>query len=89
MERSVNREYGKFISPYNIKPGDRRLMTLSAGYTIFLESLDTLTATLAYSDLSEKKSLIDGTKIRGAGSRKNRFHSHLHFQTTIRIASIN
>ncbi len=79
MERSVNREYGKFVSPYKIKPGDRRLMTLSGGYTLFLESLDTITATLAYSDLSEKKSLIDGSEDPGSGFRKKSISFTLAF----------
>ena len=60
LERSVNREYGKYVEPYNKKLGDRLLATLSFGYTQFLDSMDTLTYTLALSHLQEDEARING-----------------------------
>ncbi|MCF6235184.1 MAG: hypothetical protein L3J70_02210 [Gammaproteobacteria bacterium] len=60
FERSVNREYGKYIEPYEKNLGDRFLGTLSLGYTQFLKSMDTLTYTMALSHLQEDEAEIDG-----------------------------
>lgn len=59
-ERPVNREYGRYVEPYTKKLGDRRLWTISAGYTYFLESMNSVTGTVGYSDLWEGKSEVDG-----------------------------
>ena len=60
LERDVNREYGKYVEPYKKQLGDRKLGTASVGYTYFLESMDTLTFTLAYSLLQEDAGTING-----------------------------
>lgn len=60
LERDVNREYGNYVEPYRKRLGDRRLASASVGYTYFLESMDTLTFTLAYSHLEEAAGRIDG-----------------------------
>lgn len=60
MERAVNREYGEDVEPYHKKLGDRRLWSLSAGYTRFLDALDSATVSLAYSDLWQGDGLVDG-----------------------------
>lgn len=60
MERAVNREYGEPVEPYHKKLGDRRLWSLSAGYTHFLEGLDFTTISLAYSDLWQGDGTVDG-----------------------------
>lgn len=70
FERPINREYGDYVEPYHKKLGDRSLLTLSAGYTHFLESMKSLTGTLAYADLREGSGTIDGANDPTTGLRK-------------------
>jgi hypothetical protein len=60
FERPVNREYGDYKEPYHADLGDRKLLSLSLGYTHSLKSMDTLTVTGAYADLREDAGTIDG-----------------------------
>lgn len=70
LERSVNREYGKYVEPYDKKLGDRLQGTASAGYTHFLESMNSLTLTMSYSDLWEDQGEINGHTDPTTGFRK-------------------
>ncbi|MDH5677469.1 MAG: hypothetical protein OEZ55_09430 [Nitrospinota bacterium] len=70
FERPVNREYGHWVEPYNKKLGDRRSFSLSGGYTYFMESDDTITLTVSYSDLWEGVAVIDGEPDPATGLRK-------------------
>lgn len=70
FERPVNREYGDYVKPYRKKLGDRRLWTLSAGYTHFMDSMKSLTGTVAYSDLWEGEGTIDGERDPATGIEK-------------------
>lgn len=60
LERAVNRDYGSYVEPYRRNLGGRYSSVISAGYTHFLESLSSLTLTLAYSYLAEEAGTIDG-----------------------------
>lgn len=60
LERSVNREYGTYVEPYRKQLGDRTQATATVGYVHFLEQMDTLTFSLAYSYLQEDAGTIDG-----------------------------
>ena len=73
LERSVNREYGKYVEPYDKNLGDRLLATLSLGYTQFLDSMDTLTYTLAFSHLQEEEAEINGYTDTTSGFEKRSF----------------
>ncbi|MCF6338025.1 MAG: hypothetical protein L3J84_08745 [Gammaproteobacteria bacterium] len=73
FERSVNREYGKYVEPYDMNLGDRLLATLSLGYTQFLDSMDTVTYTLAFSRLQEEKAEINGRTDPTSGFEKRSF----------------
>ncbi|CCK74600.1 MAG: hypothetical protein KBT75_14010 [Oleispira antarctica] len=53
LARSVNQESGKPVDPYTKRLGDRKFISFSTGYTVFLEDLDTVTFTAAISDLRE------------------------------------
>lgn len=53
--RPVNQEYGQAIDPYTKRLGDRRFLSASIGYTVFLEDLDTITYSLALAKLNEDK----------------------------------
>lgn len=59
LERPVNQEYGNFVEPYRKVLGDRRLATVSLGYTDFLKQLDSVTYTVTYSDLMETQGEIN------------------------------
>jgi hypothetical protein len=61
LERPVNMEYGKFVTPYNKKLGDRTAGSLSLGYIYpFSSGGDTLTGTASLSYLQEADGRIDG-----------------------------
>lgn len=60
LERDVNQEYGRAVEPYKKSLGDRKFVSLSAGYTFFLEDLNTITLSGALSDLREDEGKIDG-----------------------------
>lgn len=81
LERPVNREYGRYVEPYHKKLGDRALGTFSFGYTYFLESMNSLTFTLAYSDLWEGEGTIDGSSDPTTGFRKKGFTGTVAFAT--------
>ncbi|MGK0250512.1 MAG: hypothetical protein ACI910_003281 [Oleispira sp.] len=59
LARSVNQEYGKSVAPYTKRLGDRKFISFSTGYTVFFEDLETITVTLAASDLRENAGKID------------------------------
>ena len=73
LQRSVNREYGKYVEPYDKQLGDRFLGSVSFGYTHFLESMNSLTFTLAYAHLQEAKARINGELDATSGLKKNSF----------------
>jgi hypothetical protein len=73
LERPVNQEYGRYVEPYDKQLGNRRFGLVSLGYTAFLEELDTLTFTLAYSDLKEDLGTINGATDPTSGMRKKSF----------------
>ena len=70
LERSINREYGSYVEPYRKNLGNRALGSLAFGYTQFLESMDSITYTAAYSDLWEDSGKINGQKDQTTGLRK-------------------
>jgi len=73
LERPVNQEYGKYVEPYDKQLGNRRLGLVSLGYTDFLEKLDSMTYTLAYSDLKESQGTINGVTDPTTGFAKQSF----------------
>lgn len=71
LERSVNREYGKFVEPYRKKLGDRFTASLSAGYTYVIGTGgDTVTGTVTYNYLSESDAGFNGKRDSGSGFDK-------------------
>lgn len=81
MERPVKKERGEYVEPYDKKLGDRMLGTASLGYTNFLESMDSLTFTVAYSDLQEGEETIDGHSNPASGMRKKSVAGTVAFST--------
>jgi hypothetical protein len=70
LERSVNREYGTYLAPYDKQLGDRASGSLSLGYTYFTEAMHSITSTVAYSDMWEGTATIDGNTDTTSGLRK-------------------
>ena len=70
LERPVNREYGNYVEPYDKRLGDRFNATASFGYTYFMDTMESLTGTLAYAYMKEAKALIDGDIDTTSGLRK-------------------
>lgn len=81
LERPVNREYGNYVDPYDKALGDRKLATLSGGYTQFLESMDSITYTLAYAHLQEDEGEINGMTDTTTGMKKNSLAATLAYAT--------
>ena len=81
LERPVNREYGKYVEPYDKQLGDRKLATISGGYTQFLESMDTITYTLAYTYLQEEEGETNGVTDATTGMKKRSVAATLAYAT--------
>ena len=70
MDRPVNREYGEYVDPYRKSLGQRRVFSITGGYTHFLASDNSVTASVAYSDLWEGTAKVDGEEDPASGLRK-------------------
>jgi len=81
LERSVNREYGNYVEPYSKQLGDRVQATATFGYTYFLEEMDTLTFSLAYSYLQEDAGTIDGRTDPSSMMEKNSIATTVAYST--------
>jgi hypothetical protein len=79
MERPVNREYGDWVEPYHKKLGDRRVYSITGGYTYFMDADDSLALSLGYSSLWEGTAMIGGAPDPGSGWRKGALSATLAF----------
>jgi hypothetical protein len=71
LERSINREYGKYVEPYRKDLGDRFSASLSTGYTFVLGTGgDSITATASYAYLNEADASFNGKRDSGSGFDK-------------------
>lgn len=71
FERTVNREYGKYVEPFEKRLGDRFSTAFSVGYRlVFGTGGDTLTGTASYAYLKEGKSSIKGITDDTSGMNK-------------------
>jgi outer membrane putative beta-barrel porin/alpha-amylase len=71
LERSINREYGKYVEPYKKDLGDRFTASLSTGYTFVLGTGgDSITATASYAYLNEADASFNGRQDSGSGFDK-------------------
>jgi hypothetical protein len=83
LERSVNREYGKYIEPYQKQLGDRFSATISLGYKYIIGSAgDALTVTTTLSHLREADSSIDGVRDPSSGFLKDSIGAALAYSST-------
>jgi len=70
FERSVNREYGNDVEPYDKRLGDRASGTVTFGYTHFTGAMHSVTGSASFTDLWEDKARIDGHRDPTSGMRK-------------------
>lgn len=83
LERSVNREYGKYVEPYRKKLGDRFSGSVSLGYTYYIGTGgDKLTGTGSFSYLREADTTYDGARDANSGFRKESFGATLAYAST-------
>lgn len=83
FERSVNREYGKYVEPYDKQLGDRFFSSFSLGYNYYFGSGgDTLTGTASYSYLHEDEGTINGHSDSSSKFRKQSVGGTLAYSST-------
>jgi len=71
QERTINREYGKYVAPYKKDMGDRFSASLATGYTYIIGTGgDSITGTVSYSYLNEADGSFNGNKDTGSGFAK-------------------
>lgn len=71
LERTVNREYGKYVAPYKKDLGDRLSASLAAGYAWVLGTGgDSITGTVSYAYMKEADASFDGKRDSGSGFDK-------------------
>lgn len=83
FDRSVNREYGKYVEPYRKGLGDRISLSASAGYTFVIGSRgDTLTATASYIYLKEGDASYNGKTDANSGFDKQSLGGAVAYSST-------
>lgn len=83
FERSVNREYGKYVDPYTKQLGDRFNVTASGSYAYVLGTGgDTITGTLSYIYLNEGDASFNGRRDSGSGFDKHSAGCALNYSST-------
>jgi hypothetical protein len=83
LERSVNREYGKYVEPYHKKLGDRTSALASLSYIYYLGTGgDTLTGFVLFSYLREADGTINGVRDPFSGFRKEAVGGAILYSST-------
>ncbi len=83
IERSVNREYGRYVDPYHKTLGDRTSASLSLGYTYYIGTGgDKLTGTGSFSYLREADGTYNDAKDPSSGFRKESIGAALAYSST-------
>jgi hypothetical protein len=83
FERSVNREYGKYVEPYRKQLGDRASASLALGYTYILGSGgNSLSGTVSYAWLNEDDVSYNGYTDQNSGFRKQSLGGMLTYAST-------
>ncbi len=71
LERTINREYGKYVEPYKKDLGDRFSATISSGYAYVIGSGgDSVTGTVSYTYMNEADASFNGKQDSGSGFNK-------------------
>ncbi|MDD2367609.1 MAG: transporter [Desulfuromonadaceae bacterium] len=80
LDRSVNREYGKYVQPYTKSLGDRASASISTGYTYVLGTAgDSIVGTFSYAYLNEEDASYNGSIDSGSGFDKQSLGAALSY----------
>jgi hypothetical protein len=83
FERSINREYGKFVEPYRKQLGDRFNAALSTSYTqVVGTGGDTVVGTVTYAWLTEADASFNGERSDGSGFDKQSLGGALAYSSS-------
>jgi hypothetical protein len=83
FERSINRDYGKFVEPYTKQLGNRFTAALSASYTYVLGTGgDSIIGTASYAYLNEEDASFNGKTNSGSGFDKQSLGGALAYSST-------
>lgn len=83
LQREVNREYGKYVEPYEKRLGDRLSMAASLGYIMYFGTGgDTVTATATFSRVAEGDAKVDGETMENSGFAKSAAGLALSYSST-------
>jgi hypothetical protein len=83
FERSINREYNKYVEPYRKELGDRVSLSPSLSYRYFIGSGgDTLTGTVSYAYLNEGEGSFNGKSDSSSRFRKQSVGGSLGYSNT-------
>jgi len=82
FDRSVNREYGRYVAPYTKGLGDRFNASVSTGYTYVIGTGgDSISATANYAYLNEGDASYNGKKDDGSGFDKHSIGGALSYSS--------
>lgn len=83
FDRSVNREYGKYVEPYTKGLGDRFSVSVSTGYTYVIGTGgDSITATASYVYLNEGDMTFNGKTDNDSGFDKQSLGAAVAYSST-------
>jgi hypothetical protein len=83
FERSVNREYGKYVQPYDKQLGDRFSTSIALSRSLYLGTAgDTIMVTGSYAYLHEGDSSYNGEKAVDSGFAKQSLGAALAYSST-------
>jgi hypothetical protein len=83
FERSVNRDYGKYVEPYTKQLGNRFSVALSTSYTYVLGTGgDSFIGTASYAYLTEDDASFNGKQDIGSGFDKHSLGGALAYSST-------
>jgi hypothetical protein len=89
FERTVNREYGKYVEPYRKQLGDRSSASLCLGYGFVVGTKgDTLTTTASYAFLNEDDVSYNGANNPSSGFQRQSVGGTVTFSGTDRDWSV-
>jgi hypothetical protein len=89
FERSVNREYGKYVEPYSKQLGDRTSASISLSYNYVLNtSGDLLIGTASYAYLDESDGNFNGIRDGSSAFRKQSAGANIAYSSTDRDWSV-
>ena len=83
LERSVNREYGRYVEPYQKKLGNRTSASFSLGYIYYIGTGgDKLTGTGSLNYLGEGDTTYNGVRDPNSGFRKESVGASIAYAST-------